>query len=61
LTAPQADSGRHTLAEAMCKSAGAAPGAGGARGGDGQQQLGGESKPKENVVDAGFVDVDDKK
>jgi molecular chaperone DnaK len=51
----------HKLAEAMYKSAGPAPGAAGAPGGDGQQQPGGESKPKDNVVDAEFVDVEDKK
>jgi len=51
----------HKLAEAMYKSAGQ-PGAGGAAGAgggatDGQQ---GQSKPKDDVVDAEFVDVDDK-
>jgi len=52
----------HKLAEAMYKSAGqpgaggAAAGAGGASG-DGQQ---GQSKPKDDVVDAEFVDVDPK-
>jgi molecular chaperone DnaK len=52
----------HKLAEAMYKSAtpgagaeGAAPGAAGA------EQPGGESKPKDNVVDAEFVDVDENK
>jgi len=56
----------HKLAEAMYKSAGSSgpgqgasgggqgPGADGAPGGDG-------AKPKDNVVDAEFVDVDDKK
>jgi molecular chaperone DnaK len=52
----------HKLAEAMYKSAGQ-PGAGGAdagagrASGDGQQ---GQSKPKDDVVDAEFVDVDPK-
>jgi molecular chaperone DnaK len=51
----------HKLAEAMYKSAGQ-PGAGGAAGaagasGDGQQS---QSKPKDDVVDAEFVDVDPK-
>ena len=52
----------HKLAEAMYKAspasgaAGAGPGAG-APGGDGQQQ----QKKKDDVVDAEFVDVDDKK
>jgi molecular chaperone DnaK len=51
----------HKLAEAMYKQAGQ-PGAGGGAGaagasGDGQQ---GQSKPKDDVVDAEFVDVEDK-
>jgi molecular chaperone DnaK len=56
----------HKLAEAMYKTAGQAGGQGGgqpgAASGDGQA-AGGESKPKEkdNVVDAEFVDVEDKK
>jgi molecular chaperone DnaK len=56
----------HKLAEAMYKTAGQAGGQGGgqpgAPSGDGQA-AGGESKPKEkdNVVDAEFVDVEDKK
>ncbi len=55
----------HKLAEAMYKSQSAggpdgnAPGAGAA--GNGAQQAGGEQKEKDNVVDAEFVDVDDKK
>jgi molecular chaperone DnaK len=56
----------HKLAEAMYKSASPGPqgpGAGGpgasAPGGDGAQPA--EEKPKDNVVDAEFVDVDDKK
>ncbi len=52
----------HKLAEAMYKSAGQPPGQPGAPTGDGQAP-GGEAKPKEkdNVVDAEFVDVEDKK
>jgi len=56
----------HKLAEAMYKSASTQPGAGaqGTPSGDGQAP-GGESKPKDkekdNVVDAEFVDVDEKK
>jgi hypothetical protein len=37
------------------------PPQGGAPGADGNGAAGGESKPKDNVVDAEFVDVDDKK
>ena len=53
----------HKLAEAMYKAAGQ-PGAGGAAGaagagGNGAAD-GGQQKPKDNVVDAEFVDVDDK-
>ena len=52
----------HKLAEAMYKSAsqtpGGQPGAGAGPQGDGAA---GESKPKDNVVDAEFVDVEDKK
>jgi len=52
----------HKLAEAMYKSQAGTPGGGtpgGAPGGDG---AGPEAeKPKDNVVDAEFVDVDDKK
>jgi hypothetical protein len=33
----------------------------GAPGADGNGAAGGEAKPKDNVVDAEFVDVDDKK
>ena len=52
----------HKLAEAMYKTAGQPAGGAGAAGagsgaGDGQQ---GQSKPKDDVVDAEFVDVDDK-
>ena len=46
----------HKLAEAMYSAAGA-PG-GGETPGDGKPA--GESKPKDNVVDAEFVDMDDK-
>jgi molecular chaperone DnaK len=55
----------HKLAEAMYKSASAGPGpqgpgAGGqAPGADGAKPA--DEKPKDNVVDAEFVDVDDKK
>jgi molecular chaperone DnaK len=55
----------HKLAEAMYKPS-SQPGAGGPQGGptpggpDGNGAAG-ESKPKDNVVDAEFVDVDDKK
>jgi molecular chaperone DnaK len=50
----------HKLAEAMYKSsAGAAPGGNGPSG-DGTEKPG-NGKPKDNVVDAEFVDVDDKK
>src|SRR5579871_2919256 len=51
----------HKLAEAMYKSA-SQPGGGqpGQPSGDGSQGAG-ESKPKDNVVDAEFVDVEDKK
>ncbi len=37
------------------------PPQGGAPGADGNGASGGEAKPKDNVVDAEFVDVDDKK
>jgi molecular chaperone DnaK len=53
----------HKLAEAMYKSA-SQPGATPPQGGPGPDGNGagtGESKPKDNVVDAEFVDVDDKK
>jgi molecular chaperone DnaK len=55
-------SASHKLAEAMYKSA--APGAGpdgAAPGAAGAEQPAGESKPKDNVVDAEFVDVDENK
>jgi molecular chaperone DnaK len=53
----------HKLAEAMYKaSSQQAPPQGGAPGPDGNGAAGaGEAKPKDNVVDAEFVDVDDKK
>jgi molecular chaperone DnaK len=51
----------HKLAEVMYKAQTPPPGgAGSAPGGDGGRPSG-ESKPKDNVVDAEFVDVDDKK
>ncbi len=53
----------HKLAEAMYKASsqpGGTPPQGGP-GADGNGAGGGESKPKDNVVDAEFVDVDDKK
>ena len=53
----------HKLAEAMYKASsqpGGTPPTG-APGADGNGASGGESKPKDNVVDAEFVDVDDKK
>jgi molecular chaperone DnaK len=49
----------HKLAEAMYRSAGPQAGAPGAQG-DGSTGAGAE-QPKDNVVDAEFVDVDDKK
>jgi molecular chaperone DnaK len=52
----------HKLAEAMYKaSSQQSPPQGGAPGSDGNGAGAGESKPKDNVVDAEFVDVDDKK
>jgi molecular chaperone DnaK len=56
----------HKLAEAMYKASsqpGGNPPQGGPTSGgpDGNGAAGGESKPKDNVVDAEFVDVDDKK
>jgi molecular chaperone DnaK len=56
----------HKLAEAMYKASsqpGGTPPQGGPTSGgpDGNGAAGGESKPKDNVVDAEFVDVDDKK
>jgi molecular chaperone DnaK len=50
----------HKLAEAMYKSASQPPG-GAAPGADGSAPGGDQGKPKDNVVDAEFVDVDDKK
>ena len=53
----------HKLAEAMYKTS-AAPGAGApgpTPGADGAGAAPGAEKPKDNVVDAEFVDVDDKK
>jgi len=53
----------HKLAEAMYKASsqpGGTPGQGGP-GADGNGAGAGESKPKDNVVDAEFVDVEDKK
>jgi molecular chaperone DnaK len=52
------ESASHRLAEAMYRTAASqqAPGAGPTDGAEPQQQ----QKPKENVVDAEFVDVDDK-
>jgi molecular chaperone DnaK len=49
----------HKLAEAMYKAQSAGPN--GAPGAGGQQTPPAEEKPKDNVVDAEFVDVDDKK
>src|SRR5271166_2620229 len=53
----------HKLAEAMYKAASQQPGTPppGAPGTEGNGASGGEAKPKDNVVDAEFVDVDDKK
>ena len=55
----------HKLAEAMYKSSSSQPGAQGpggqAPGADGQGPAGDGEKPKDNVVDAEFVDVDEKK
>jgi molecular chaperone DnaK len=52
----------HKLAEAMYKSTSGAGAAGGPPPQDGAGNApGGESKPKDNVVDAEFVDVDEKK
>jgi molecular chaperone DnaK len=51
----------HKLAEAMYKAS-SQPGPGGTPpSADGNGATAGESKPKDNVVDAEFVDVDDKK
>jgi molecular chaperone DnaK len=54
----------HKLAEAMYKASSQQPGGAPPPGGpaaDGNGAPGGEAKPKDNVVDAEFVDVDDKK
>jgi molecular chaperone DnaK len=51
----------HKLAEAMYKTASASGPGGPPPGGDGAGPSPGPEKPKENVVDAEFVDVDDKK
>jgi molecular chaperone DnaK len=52
----------HKLAEAMYKASSQQPGGQqGAAGAGGNGASGGESKPKDNVVDAEFVDVEDKK
>ncbi len=54
----------HKLAEAMYKSAATPPGGGAAADGHGAGAAGdgaGASKPKDDVVDAEFVDVDEKK
>jgi molecular chaperone DnaK len=57
---------QHKLAEAMYKAAGSAPGAGGQPGagpsaGDGAGAGASAGAKKDDVVDAEFVDVDDKK
>ncbi|MDQ6758745.1 MAG: Hsp70 family protein, partial [Acidobacteriota bacterium] len=56
----------HKLAEAMYKASSqpsSGPGGNGAKQGsaDGDGHAGGDAKPKDNVVDAEFVDVEDKK
>ena len=51
----------HKLAEAMYKAQGPTPNGGGAAPGAGPEADGGQQKPKDNVVDAEFVDVEDKK
>ncbi len=52
----------HKLAEAMYKTQGSTPnGAGPAPGAGPDGNAGAQEKPKDNVVDAEFVDVDDKK
>jgi len=48
----------HKLAEAMYRATAQPPTGGG--GGDGPQQRPAEAPPKDNVVDAEFVDMDDK-
>jgi molecular chaperone DnaK len=61
----QLSTASHKLAEAMYKASTPPPGGpGGASAGDGQQSASGDgaqAKEKDNVVDAEFVDVDDKK
>jgi molecular chaperone DnaK len=55
-------SASHKLAEAMYKASASQPGAGPAPGPDGGAAPGGkDNKGKDDVVDAEFVDVDDKK
>jgi molecular chaperone DnaK len=51
----------HKLAEAMYKATSQQPGGQGPSSGDGQAPGGDQGKGKDNVVDAEFVDVDDKK
>jgi len=51
----------HKLAEAMYKSASQTPPPGGPQGQTSSDGAQGEAKPKDNVVDAEFVDVEDKK
>jgi len=51
----------HKLAEAMYKASSQPPGDQAPPSGDGAAPGGGEKKDKDNVVDAEFVDVDDKK
>jgi molecular chaperone DnaK len=51
----------HKMAEAMYKASGAGAGAGGSDGGGAQGGSGGGEKKKDTVVDAEFVDMDDKK
>jgi molecular chaperone DnaK len=54
-------SASHKLAEAMYKSTAQQPGGQQPPSGDGHAPGGDQGKPKDNVVDAEFVDVDDKK
>jgi molecular chaperone DnaK len=51
----------HKLAEAMYKASSTAPGAGGPQGAPQDGAGSADSKKKDDVVDAEFVDVDDKK
>ncbi len=51
----------HKLAEAMYRQAGPQAGPDGGPATDGAAQAAGRPKAKDNVVDAEFVDVDDKK